>query len=294
MKILCSEILKLFTIVKDIRDAGYVHGDIRESNILCNIDTGVMTIIDFDWLMPVDEYTIKYPRYFYSHPPETYFIFEGLKVLIQAINKNTDKQTAEYIQNHLVTIIKFGNTTGVSDFVIKFKHDNKLNINTKYGQVKTYLSNLIQTKNTIDSYGLVVALNMLLTPVLYFGLSIPRGALKNGTVEYTVEELNNIQTFSNDFQNLLTSMINPNIYKRVNIDEAIHTLKSILVKTHLLDEPSINTTTNTTTNTNTNNIINNIRQLKIGSGSRRRKTCHTNKISSKKTSNTTQRRRKHL
>ena len=64
------EIYKLMNIVKALGDAGYVHGDIREPNILINPDAGTMTIIDFDLLKPTSEFAATFPVPYYHIPPE--------------------------------------------------------------------------------------------------------------------------------------------------------------------------------------------------------------------------------
>jgi hypothetical protein len=67
---LCRQILKCLRVVKNLKDADYVHADIRETNIMLNPFTGTITIIDFDWLRKKRPYYQEYPQYFYSHPPE--------------------------------------------------------------------------------------------------------------------------------------------------------------------------------------------------------------------------------
>jgi hypothetical protein len=84
---ICRQILKLMRVVKYVGDAGYIHGDIRETNVMCNTLTGDMTIIDFDWLLKKSVYNKTYPSYFYSHPPEEMYFLNGgvkLKQYIQA------------------------------------------------------------------------------------------------------------------------------------------------------------------------------------------------------------------
>jgi hypothetical protein len=70
-----KQILKLMYIVKTIRDAGLIHADIRETNVMCNMN-GDMTIIDFDWLMTPAQIQAEYPVYFYCHPPESLFLLD--------------------------------------------------------------------------------------------------------------------------------------------------------------------------------------------------------------------------
>lgn len=73
-----AEIYKLLNIVKATKDAGFVHRDIREPNILINPTTGTMTIIDFDLLKRSDEILKKtgskiflHLNPYYNIPPET-------------------------------------------------------------------------------------------------------------------------------------------------------------------------------------------------------------------------------
>jgi serine/threonine protein kinase len=60
-------------LVKIIKDAKYIHGDIRETNVLCNVETSIMTIIDFGMMKKRADFLQDYlnrVNYFYSHPPE--------------------------------------------------------------------------------------------------------------------------------------------------------------------------------------------------------------------------------
>ena len=60
--------------VRAIYNAGYIHGDIRDENILCDLKSGKLQIIDFDFLHAIarstdDDYIIRY-----SCPIEAYII----------------------------------------------------------------------------------------------------------------------------------------------------------------------------------------------------------------------------
>jgi hypothetical protein len=69
-----QEIYKLMTLVRAIGEAGVIHGDIREYNVLVNVDTGDMTIIDFDLLLTKGDFMARARRPFYSFPPETTYL----------------------------------------------------------------------------------------------------------------------------------------------------------------------------------------------------------------------------
>ena len=70
LEVKVREIYKLMNIVKALGDAGYVHGDLREPNILINPDAGIMTIIDFDLLKPTSVFGATFPSPYYHIPPE--------------------------------------------------------------------------------------------------------------------------------------------------------------------------------------------------------------------------------
>jgi len=68
--IILEQLLKCFEQVNMIFNAGYIHGDIRPTNVMINPKTGAITIIDFDWLKKKDDFYNEYPLDFYSNPPE--------------------------------------------------------------------------------------------------------------------------------------------------------------------------------------------------------------------------------
>jgi len=74
-KIICQQMLDCMNVVKAIRMDKKIHGDIREMNVMLQPDTGVMTIIDFDFFNPAPIFLEKYSQFFYPHPPECLFVF---------------------------------------------------------------------------------------------------------------------------------------------------------------------------------------------------------------------------
>lgn len=43
------------------KDKQFIHGDVRPPNMMIQPDTGKMTLIDFDWLLPVNDFKNNYP-----------------------------------------------------------------------------------------------------------------------------------------------------------------------------------------------------------------------------------------
>lgn len=65
---MAAEMLKCMRIVQSIGSKGMIHGDIRDTNVLLNVYTGTMTIIDFDWFMSQENFLKEYKKPYYSFP----------------------------------------------------------------------------------------------------------------------------------------------------------------------------------------------------------------------------------
>ena len=65
-----EQIQKLLHQTASLASHGYGHFDIRETNVMINPETGVITIIDFDKLDTFNSLYHDYPFGFYSNPPE--------------------------------------------------------------------------------------------------------------------------------------------------------------------------------------------------------------------------------
>jgi serine/threonine protein kinase len=77
LEVIATEFYKLMMIVYATGAAGYVHGDIREPNILVNTTTGTMTLIDFDLFGPLNTFVNEYPSPFYHLPPELFLLLQS-------------------------------------------------------------------------------------------------------------------------------------------------------------------------------------------------------------------------
>jgi serine/threonine protein kinase len=87
VSIVLNQLLKLFKQVQTLQQKGYIHGDIRETNIMANPKTGVLTLIDFGWLYPKEEFFKHYGDGlgFYNNPPES-LLFKDLHIILKARN----------------------------------------------------------------------------------------------------------------------------------------------------------------------------------------------------------------
>ena len=75
--VVLDQVVKLISQINTLVENGYIHGDVRDTNIMVHPLTGVLTLIDFDWLKPKDEFIDSYAKDnafgFYSNPPESLF-----------------------------------------------------------------------------------------------------------------------------------------------------------------------------------------------------------------------------
>jgi hypothetical protein len=171
---ICYEMYKCMNIVKAIYDAGYIHGDIRETNVLFNLNNSIMTIIDFDWLRPFNEIYNTYPEFFYPWPPECLFIFErktkhkeniGMNSLFRndmtVRSNDTILKYYESVMNRYDFYIPYEATKGMRHFLNNIKpfRSNARNVDERYEDIHNYYNELRLelfniTKPYIDSYGL--------------------------------------------------------------------------------------------------------------------------------------------
>jgi len=69
--IILKEIIRLLDQLRRLEKAGYIHGDIREPNIMIDQSTGTFTIIDFDLLKSVSKFRENISDFRnYNTPPE--------------------------------------------------------------------------------------------------------------------------------------------------------------------------------------------------------------------------------
>jgi serine/threonine protein kinase len=101
-RILCEQILDCMVIVQAIKNRKYVHGDLRETNVMLHPGTGEMTIIDFDWFRTFQDYgdiQHGFPHYMYYLPPECIFI-AGFSVNRQREEANYRNVWESVYQHH--------------------------------------------------------------------------------------------------------------------------------------------------------------------------------------------------
>jgi hypothetical protein len=100
---LLNQVVKLLGQVYNAGEKGYIHGNIRENNVMVNPSTGVMTLIGFDWLEKGRDFLDTYPLrngYYYT-PPE-------------CLNLNSDNMFQSFISH-----VSLGRSHTYGDYFFK-------------------------------------------------------------------------------------------------------------------------------------------------------------------------------
>ena len=177
-KIICQQMLDCMNVVKAIGIDAKVHGDIREMNVMLQPDTGVMTIIDFDFFSLFSDFLGKYHQFFYPHPPECLFIFGyfdgNMRTSYQTLWKSykhsispQDKEGRSFLTNifqHPQAIYTADQAAHAANGIIEFMHrDNHIELfqQEEWDALRTYLFTKVAF-HFIDSYGLAYSFLSLL------------------------------------------------------------------------------------------------------------------------------------
>ena len=177
-----QEVYKLMTIVKAIGEVGVIHGDIRDYNILINVDTGDMTIIDFDLLLPKEEFLKRIRTPFYSFPPEMTYLcskqwgdFTKKYLGETKITESADLWKGFAKTDALLGILNrvyimrwpspiLGNVMGMtyeaSQYYNRLQEELRDKFEAKTASDKDIDEIMALTANTVDSYGLGYSLSV--------------------------------------------------------------------------------------------------------------------------------------
>ncbi len=231
-----QQIQKLFNQIESLQKAKYIHGDIRQNNVMIDPETGDLTIIDFDYLYPVDEFMSIYPMGFYSNPPEA----SVMKEMRNEVDATTD--IPREIDTYYMNIVGDPERRSlINDYI---QYYTQLDISAKMGILQTKdlkpvfrdallfyqetykdkldkprpdLANELLAK-TFDSYGLGFTLYQLLNYIypgyniqdIYNKLSIVKG-----------EERARIAVIVYRIKEICVAMARSMVRNRIQIDEAI-------------------------------------------------------------------------
>jgi serine/threonine protein kinase len=87
--IILDQMLKVMKQIQILVSNGLIHGDVRETNITIHPESGVITLIDFDFLNSVEKYFETTKLGFYCHPLET-LLYKDCKEFLNASQPEVD------------------------------------------------------------------------------------------------------------------------------------------------------------------------------------------------------------
>jgi serine/threonine protein kinase len=226
-KVLLEQIYKLMNIVKRTKDAGYIHGDIRDTNVMANVNTGVLTIIDFDWLKPRDEFSNEYPQPFYSIPPESCIFLKEYdeKILQSNSHETVDSKITFALETYYKPRI-ISNNRLYYPYELLFENVDSDKAYTSFSnEAKEGIKSILNIHNDTR---LEYLKNKFLDTIDSFGLAVTLCFLADKAIPLTKMTRLLIHTLKTLFRN----MAHPNIDKRITIEEAIDELKGYIDTYH--------------------------------------------------------------
>ena len=260
-----QQIRKVFGQINRLVESNYIHGDVRQSNVLINPITGVISLIDFDWLYPSEEFFGRYLESdafgFYSNPPESLLLSNRYPNplpsitdpainpadIIATIPANVNEVYNNYVRatvllwdgvkgTNLATVIR-----DIDDALIHNIHYLRSRIvhgNSEYA-VATGMIN--ETFDRFDNYGLAATILILLKHVYRMNpphtawsqavhVNFIRPRIKDNGRDYTVEELERIVAALYSLEDLLNRVSSFRIDQRPTSRDVLAELDEIIAR----------------------------------------------------------------
>lgn len=215
-----DEILKIYKQIQSLFVNGYIHGDVRETNVMIHPTTGKITLIDFGWLYPIDEFFENYDEAlgFYSNPPES-LIRDYFNWSIESLDEDLSASiTGGKIKNYLTYSRAAGNTINYADLILMLKRH----------LTKTLKSYYALMAPSFDCYGLSFTIHLLLK-TLYES----RDTITKMGIPYSGGELELISTTLRVLDtDVIKKCIEIDVEKRIDIHEACKRLEFIVNSFH--------------------------------------------------------------
>lgn len=239
--IILGQFQKLVKQVAQLRAAGYVHLDIRDSNLMVHPTTGAMTIIDFDHLRKFSEfiYGVDYPYGFYSNTPECLLLDYAFDTVMDSnendedfVKENMDEEVLdEYIHYNFkyfrgaVEAHGFSSEDELSTEIINANMENIPLLRTAYHTDHPDKDQLIARYiiPMVDSYGLAMTLLQFMSRIYPEGITLDA----NGRT-YTAKERAAIDEALYSCKELFRKMSSFTIASRLQIDDALELMDSIV------------------------------------------------------------------
>lgn len=228
--IICEQIMECLKVLRSIKHAGYIHGDIRETNVMIHPNAGEMTIIDYDWFYPFDDLKERYPYYMYHLPPECMFVFNSkIKHLPHpwhafrggrnnGMNPDDLFNNLEFYKQRGVNYLYDSKDLAVALLAFMNMPKNKpLFLNRQFDELAKKIFDFV--KDQIDSYGFAFTLRCLFDKCGEYD-----GIWSNNMLQYNDPTFMTIRDFI--LFDLIPNMMHSDAFVRWDVDRAIQELNA--------------------------------------------------------------------
>jgi hypothetical protein len=257
--IILEQIQKVIHQTARLAERYYGHFDIRDLNVMMNPKTGMLTIIDFDWLLPFETLYDEYDWGFYNQPPEallrSYLLDameppDGYTIQDYFIPGKLDNYLTYNLisfQAALQTHYKIANQEQLETAVIEAVDDSVQYLKSllpTYGSTERLFMDVIIPTN--DNYGLGLTLLQMISHVYVISSTdktmaknVLRTRITNGDVPYSEEQLSVIVDTLVEVIDLLKRMASMKLRDRINPADAKTEIDRIVTK-YNSEKPAMN------------------------------------------------------
>ena len=220
-----EQIVKVFHQVYLAYQAGYIHGDIRQTNIMIDPKTGIMTLIDFDWFKPKEDFFDQYSDHlgFYSNPPESLVFWKLEKSRINS-HAFDEKQNSYRVANNKlrfqdITQSQMVDATASNvKYLMEVKEIGDVDPEEQYKALQEILF------DTFDSYGLGITMQYFVNIMYPIGL---KERISRHGVPYKEKEIKVIEDVVDNLKGLLERMSALKLERRLVIKDTYAMIKEL-------------------------------------------------------------------
>jgi len=220
-----EQIVKVFHQVYLAHKAGYIHGDIRQTNIMVDPKTGILTLIDFDWFKPKKDFFYGYQNAlgFYSNPPES-LVYWKLEESTISSHAFEEKQNSYRVANNTlrvqdITRSEMADATASNvKYLMEVKEIGKVDPSEQYKALQEVLF------DTFDSYGLGITMQYFVNIMYPKGL---KERISRHGVAYKEKEIKVIEDIVDNLKGLLERMSALKLERRLVIKDTYAMIKEL-------------------------------------------------------------------
>jgi len=222
------EILKLLKQVLAFKEKGYIHGDIRQGNVMADPLTGALNLIDFDWFYPKQVFFKNYSTNlgFYSNPPESLLnpsVGSFLRGFPLQLREHCD-DLIEYVGNHKNLHFRRFMNKVLTEEIVRIANFSNIEQLRFIESKQDYYEAIWPT---FDSFGLGIALLEFCVIVYPYGTDLKSRLTRNGEPLPDEEIALTESHIRRLYDEILLPMIDLQMKKRLTIELAVEKMEKL-------------------------------------------------------------------